>query len=121
MASSRPLRLPFDDRERMTAPVAIALLGAVAIAAIAVALVMTRRAHAARVELRATRAKQHESVELDRKNEADSQLAGDIAHDLNDLLTAIIGHTELLIAGLDPAGTSIQDAQEIRNAALSAA
>ena len=53
--------------------------------------------------------------------EADSRLAGDVAHDLNDLLTAITGHTELLIASLDPSGTSIQDAYEIRRAALSAA
>ena len=53
--------------------------------------------------------------------EADSRLAGDAAHDLNNLLTAITGNTELLIAGLDPSDASMQYACEIRRAALSAA
>jgi two-component system cell cycle sensor histidine kinase/response regulator CckA len=58
--------------------------------------------------------------QLSRKIEERGRLAGDVAHDLNDLLTAITGHTELLIAHLDPAGGSIQDAHEIRRAVLSA-
>jgi len=49
------------------------------------------------------------------------RLAGDLSHDLTDLLTAITGNTDLLIASLDPAGASILDAYEIRRAALSAA
>jgi CheY-like chemotaxis protein len=53
--------------------------------------------------------------------EATSRLAGDVAHDLTDLLTAIAGHAELLIASLDPSGASIQDAYEIRSAAMRAA
>ena len=53
--------------------------------------------------------------------EADSRLAGRVAHDLNDLLTAITGHAELLIASLDPSSASFQDAYEIRRAALGAA
>ena len=105
----------------MTTPVAIALLGAVTFIAIAVACVATcglaphgpRFAPARRSTARAS--------SLTRKMEAGSRLAGDVAHDLNDLLTAITGHTELLIASLDPSGTSIQDAHEIRRAALSAA
>jgi two-component system cell cycle sensor histidine kinase/response regulator CckA len=105
----------------VTAPVAIAVLGALTSIAIAVACVATLRARAAQAALRANEAKQRESGELVRKMEASGRLAGDVAHDLNDLLTAITGSTELLIAGLDPSGTSIQDAQEIRRAALSAA
>jgi len=105
----------------VTAPVAIALLGVVTSIAIAAACVATLRARAARAALRAGDQKHGESVERARKMEADSRLAGDVAHDLNDLLTAITGHTELLIASLDPSGTSIQDAYEIRRAALSAA
>jgi two-component system cell cycle sensor histidine kinase/response regulator CckA len=105
----------------VTEPVAIALLGAVAFIAIAAACVAALQVRAARAVLRASEAKHRDSVELDRKMEAGSRLAGDVAHDLNDLLTAITGYSELLIAGLDPSGTSIQDAHEIRRAAMRAA
>ena len=102
-------------------PIAIALLGAVAFIAIAAACAATLQVRAARAVLRVSEARHRESVELDRKMEAGSRLAVDVAHDLNDLLTSITGHAELLIAGLDPSGTSIEDAHEIRRAALSAA
>jgi CheY-like chemotaxis protein len=65
----------------VTAPVAIALLGALTFIAIAVACVATLRARAARAALRASEAKHRERAELDRKIEAASQLAGDVAHD----------------------------------------
>ena len=104
-----------------TVPIAIALLGAVTSIAIAAACVATLRARAARAALRAADQQHGESVELARTIEATSRLAGDVAHDLNDLLTAITGRAELLIASLDPSGTSVQDAHEIRRAALSAA
>ena len=51
----------------MTAPVAIALLGALACIAIAVACVATLRAQVARKALRVSEAKHGESVELGRK------------------------------------------------------
>jgi two-component system cell cycle sensor histidine kinase/response regulator CckA len=105
----------------MTAAVAIAWLGAITCAAIAAACLATLRARAARAALRASNQTHGESVELAKTLEADSRLAGDVAHDLNDLLTTITGHAELLIASLDPFGMTIQDAHEIRRAALSAA
>ena len=105
----------------MTAPVAIVLLGVVTSIAIAVACVATLRARAARAVLHASDRQQRESVELARKMEAACRLAGAVAHDVTDLLTAIAGHAELLIASLDPSGTSVLDAHEIRRAALSAA
>jgi CheY-like chemotaxis protein len=99
-----------------TAVLAVCLLAAVVVAAIAVA-----RARAARTLLGASLAQDRDRVELDQKAQADGRLARDISHDLNDLLTAIMGHTELLIASLDPDGATILDAYEIRRAALSAA
>ena len=92
----------------MTAPLPIALLGAVTLIAISVACVATLRARAAVDALRAGEAKRRAN-------------AGDITHDLNDLLTAINGHTELLIASLDPSSTNVQDAHEIQRAVLGAA
>ena len=92
----------------MTAPIPIALLSAVTLIAISVACVATLRARAAAEALRAGEATRRAN-------------AGDITHDLNDLLTAINGHTELLIANLDPSSASVQDAHEIQRAVLGAA
>ena len=86
----------------VTAPLAIALFGIIASIAIVMAFVATMQTRTARAALRASEARHHDSVERDRKIEAGNRLAGDVAHDLNDLLTAITGHTELLIASLDP-------------------
>jgi len=102
----------------MTASVAMALLGAVTVIAMATAYAAIRRAGATR---RAAELKLAESVSLVSAMEVDRRQVDDIAHDLNDLLTAIVGHAELLIAGLDPDGTSIQEAREIRRTILSAA
>jgi signal transduction histidine kinase len=55
------------------------------------------------------------------KMEAVGRLAGGIAHDFNNLLTAITGYTELLITAFEPGDKRLQDAYEIRRAALSAA
>ncbi len=102
-------------------PIAIASLGVLAAIAIAVAWLAVVRARAAQLALAASEAKHTDGAERDRQIEAASRLAADVAHDLNDLLTAITGHTELLIAGLDPAGASVQDAHQIRRAAANAA
>ena len=65
----------------MTAPVAIALLGALTTIAIAVACVAILRSRAARIALRASEAKHRVRADLDRKIEASSRLAADVAHD----------------------------------------
>ena len=106
----------------MTAPGVVATLAAAVIVA-AVAWVLAARAvRAARAAYRAERDQRaHESVVRATDMAADSRLAGNIAHDLSNLLTVITGHAELLIANLDAGDASIQYAHEIRRAALSAA
>jgi two-component system cell cycle sensor histidine kinase/response regulator CckA len=54
------------------------------------------------------------------KMEAVGRLAGGIAHDFNNLLTAITGYTELLITAFETGDKRLQDAYEIRRAALAA-
>jgi signal transduction histidine kinase len=93
-------------------------LGAVAALAIVAAGAAIWRARTAR---RAGDEHHRESVVRGAALEADSRVIDDAAHDLNDLLTAITGHAELLIASLDPSGAGMRDAHAIRQAALSAA
>jgi len=55
------------------------------------------------------------------KIEAVGQLAGGIAHNFNNLLTAILGYTELLLSRLDPDDADRSDLEEIRKAGERAA
>jgi two-component system cell cycle sensor histidine kinase/response regulator CckA len=50
------------------------------------------------------------------KMEAIGQLAGGVAHDFNNLITAILGFTELITDGLTPEHPIRKDLQEIKNA-----
>jgi len=75
------------------------------------------QARAALQELRQTGQREMQA----QKMEAVGRLAGGIAHDFNNLLTAITGYVELLIAGFDGGDKRLQDAYEIRRAALAAA
>jgi two-component system cell cycle sensor histidine kinase/response regulator CckA len=100
----------------MTLYFALIVAGAVAVTVVAVA-----QTHAARAALHASEETLRQSAQLPQNMERVGQLAGDIAHDLNDLLTAIIGHTELLIERMPRADPMGPDAHEVRRAALSAA
>jgi len=53
--------------------------------------------------------------------EAVGRLAGGVAHDFNNVLTAITGYSELLLEGIAPGDPKRQDVQEIRVAAQRAA
>ena len=55
------------------------------------------------------------------KMEAIGQLAGGVAHDFNNMLGVILGHTELAMDQMDPASPLLADLEEIRKAALRSA
>ncbi|MEX2156902.1 MAG: response regulator [Gemmatimonadales bacterium] len=55
------------------------------------------------------------------KMEAVGQLAGGVAHDFNNILTAIVGYTDLLAADFSPNDRHLEDLEEIRKAARRAA
>jgi PAS domain S-box-containing protein len=55
------------------------------------------------------------------KMETVGKLAGGIAHEFNSIMTAIIGHSELLLADLPPENPPAKSAAEIRHAADRAA
>jgi len=62
-----------------------------------------------------------EQVMLSQKMEAIGRLAGGVAHDFNNILTAIGGYTDLLMADLPPDDHRRHDVEEIYHAAQRAA
>src|SRR5256885_30878 len=108
-------RFPRADRRLLAARVDLAY--AHALDEIATLRAQCEQAQAAVQELRRTDQREVQA----QKMEAVGRLAGGIAHDFNNLLTAITGYTELLITAFDAGDKRLQDAYEIRRAALSAA
>ena len=63
----------------------------------------------------------HENLVQSQKMQAIGQLAGGVAHDFNNVLTAIIGYSDLLLANHRPTDPSFQDIMQIKQNANRAA
>jgi len=65
--------------------------------------------------------KLQEQLAQARKIEAVGRLAGGVAHDFNNMLSVILGHTELALMQMDPGQPLFERLQEIRKAATHSA
>jgi two-component system cell cycle sensor histidine kinase/response regulator CckA len=62
-----------------------------------------------------------ERIHLEQRLDATGRLAGGIAHDLNNMLAAILGFSELLVRGMDSEDPKRHDVEQIRIAATRSA
>jgi two-component system, cell cycle sensor histidine kinase and response regulator CckA len=117
LESGRPVFLPdhpfrdADGRRRYLQVVTVPLLlpGSDDPAALAVATDVTERRRL------------RDQLQQAQKMEAVGQLAGGVAHDFNNVLTAILGHADLALETLPPGAAERTDVEAIRAAAQHAA
>ena len=70
-----------------------------------------------RTRTRVALREREEQLRLAQKSDAAARLASGVAHDFNNVLTAIRGYSDLLLGEFDPSDPRAQDLEEIRRAA----
>jgi two-component system, cell cycle sensor histidine kinase and response regulator CckA len=61
--------------------------------------------------------KTEEQLRQAQKMEAIGRLAGGVAHDINNMMTVVVGYTELLLSRLDPSDPTYEMISEVKRAA----
>ncbi len=91
------------------------------LANVAAVSIQNARLYEAIQEELAERQRLEEQLLQSQKMEAVGRLAGGVAHDFNNILTAIIGYSEFLLMSLEPGDPLYRDVAEIKKAADRAA
>ena len=102
MSGDLPVRL----KHQPTEPVALTVAGLRGLGDAAVLLLLKDNSEEAKLKRQVAQATKMQAV---------GQLAGGVAHDFNNILTAIIGHCDLMLLRHTPGDTDYDDIQQIKS------
>jgi two-component system, cell cycle sensor histidine kinase and response regulator CckA len=106
-----------EDRTRIPVELSVSRIDSIPGEALAVWIRDLRERRHAEDVLRTNDAQLRQALKM----EAVGRLAGGVAHDFNNVLTAIFGYVDLVLDAMDPADERRADVQEIKHAAARAA